>query len=55
MVLRPIALAPELSMRSGGFPPTKRGWSSWAIWVEGLTVTLLPACSFCTTPAAKVT
>ncbi len=30
-----MAFAPELSIRSGGLPPTNRGWSSWAISVDG--------------------
>ena len=39
IVLNPIDWAPELSMRSGGLPPTKRGCSSWAICVDGETST----------------
>ena len=35
--LKPIDWAPELSMRSGGLPPTKRGCSSGAICVDGVT------------------
>jgi len=34
MALKPMASAPELSMMSGGLPPTKRGCSSVAIWVD---------------------
>ena len=40
MVLIPIALAPELSITSGGLPATKRGCSSWAILVDGATFAL---------------
>jgi len=47
--------APELSIRSGGLPPTKRGCSSWAIWVDGLTVTLEPEWFVSTSFAANVT
>ena len=43
IVLIPIAWAPELSMRSGGLPPTKRGCSSVAICVEGETSTVDPS------------
>ncbi len=55
MVARPMALAPELSSRSGGLPPTKRGCSSWAIWVEGDTVSLPPSCRSAYLAAAKET
>ena len=40
MVLMPIAFAPELSIRSGGLPATKRGCSSWAMFVDGATFAL---------------
>ncbi len=41
---KPMASAPELSIRSGGLPPMKRGCSSVAIWVEGDTFTVTFGC-----------
>ena len=38
MAAKPMDSAPELSIRSGGLPPRKRGCSSWAIWVDGETL-----------------
>ena len=38
----PMAPAPELSTMSGGLPATNRGWSSWAICVDGETLTVTP-------------
>jgi hypothetical protein len=37
---KPMASAPELSIRSGGLPPRKRGCSSVAICVEAATLTV---------------
>jgi len=55
MVLIPIAPAPELSMRSGGLPPTKRGCSSWAILVDGDTFAVTVGCTLCSFSAANFT
>ena len=57
MALKPMAFSPELSIRSGGVPPTKRGWSCWAIWVDGATLIVTPVKSGClvTWPAANLT
>ncbi len=43
IVFQPMEFAPELSIRSGGVPPTKRGCSSVAIFVEGETLTVTPS------------
>ena len=55
IVLKPIEPAPELSMRSGGLPPTKRGCSCCAICVEGATLGVTVGWFFLTMSAAKVT
>ena len=57
MALNPIAFSPELSIRSGGLPPTKRGCSCWAICVDGDTLMVTPEKSGCfgTWPAANLT
>ena len=55
IVLKPMAPAPELSMRSGGLPPTKRGCSSCAICVDGETLAVLPGWFFSRIFAAKST
>ena len=40
MALKPMAAAPELSTRSGGLPPMKRGCSSVASLVDADTFTV---------------
>ena len=55
MVLMPMAPAPELSIRSGGSPATKRGCSSWAILVDGDTLTVTPEWTVCILSAANCT
>ena len=55
IVLNPIEPAPELSMRSGGLPPTKRGCSCCAICVDGVTLGVTVGWFFLTMSAAKVT
>ena len=55
IVLMPIAFAPELSIRSGGLPATKRGCSSWAMLVDGATVTFTVVRFLLSTPAANLT
>ena len=50
-----MAFSPELSIRSGGSPPTKRGWSSWAISVVADTFTVDPAWFFCMIEPANAT
>ena len=47
--------APELSIRSGGLPPMKRGCSSVAIWVDGDTLTVTFGWFFCMRSAANST
>ena len=54
-MLKPIAFSPELSIRSGGSPPTKRGWSSWAISVVADTFTDEPEKFSCMIAAANDT
>ena len=51
--LKPMASAPELSIRSGGLPPMKRGCSSVAILVEGDTFTVTFGWFFCMRSAAN--
>ncbi len=54
MALKPMELAPELSIRSGGLPLTNRGCSCWLIWVDGDTLIVTPR-FFWTMSVAKVT
>ena len=42
MALKPMELAPELSIRSGGLPLTNLGCNSWLIWVDGDTLIFAP-------------
>ena len=55
MAEKPMEWAPELSIRSGGLPPRKRGCSSWAIWVDGDTFTVTFGWFFCMRLAANST
>ena len=54
-MLNPIAFSPELSIRSGGSPPTNRGCSSWAISVVADTFTVDPAWFLSISVAANAT